>query len=131
MIEKPVRSIAVRNALPRTPRKGNPRKLLAVLDTLPSGDMTAAEINREIEEVRGDWVPTPSSRGGRRDAADEGISRDCFERLKRTLLSQRRRVCLGYRGKMQQDSRQFNQSVVRFRGEGVVHTAERGCPSGA
>ena len=46
---------AQKAALARTPRKGNPKKFLAFLDTLPPGTMTGAEIDREINEVRGDW----------------------------------------------------------------------------
>jgi hypothetical protein len=52
---KPGRSNAVKAALARTPGKGNPKKFIAFLDTLPPGTMTAAEIDREIDEVRGGW----------------------------------------------------------------------------
>jgi hypothetical protein len=41
--------------LARTPGKGDPKKFLALLDTFPPGRMSASEIDREIEEVRGDW----------------------------------------------------------------------------
>ncbi len=50
-----VRSPLVRAALARTPGKGDPKKFLALLDTFPPGRMSASEIDREIEEVRGDW----------------------------------------------------------------------------
>ena len=54
-LKKPVRSSLVKAALARTPGKGNPKKFLAFLATLPPGTMTAAQIDREIDEVRGDW----------------------------------------------------------------------------
>ena len=54
-VKKPARSSIVKAALARAPGKGNPKKFLAFLDTLPPGTMTAAQIDREIDEVRGDW----------------------------------------------------------------------------
>jgi hypothetical protein len=54
-LKKPARSSLVKAALARSPGKGNPKKFLAFLATLPPGTMTAAQIDREIEEVRGDW----------------------------------------------------------------------------
>ncbi|GEM_PF-6721693 len=54
-LRKPARSMLVKAALARTPGKGNPKKFLAFLATLPPGTMTAAQIDREIDEVRGDW----------------------------------------------------------------------------
>lgn len=53
--KKPARASIVKAALARTPGKGNPKKFLAFLATLPPGTMTAAQIDREIDEVRGDW----------------------------------------------------------------------------
>jgi hypothetical protein len=47
-------SDTVRIALARAPGKGDPAKFLALLETLPPGEMSAAEIAREMEEVRGD-----------------------------------------------------------------------------
>ena len=48
-------SNTLRVALARAPGTGDPRKFLAILKALPPGEMTAAEIDREMEEVRGDW----------------------------------------------------------------------------
>jgi len=45
-------SNALRVALARAPGKGDPAKFLALLKTLPPGEMTAAGIDREIAEVR-------------------------------------------------------------------------------
>ena len=36
-------------------RRGDPRQFVKFLDSLPPGTMTKEEIDREIEEVRGDW----------------------------------------------------------------------------
>ena len=54
-LKKPARSSLVKAALARTPGKGNPKKFLALLATLPPGTMSAVQIDREIDEVRGDW----------------------------------------------------------------------------
>ena len=37
------------------PARGDARQFVKFLDSLPPGTMTAEEIDREIEDVRGDW----------------------------------------------------------------------------
>ena len=37
------------------PHRGDARQFVKFLDSLPPGTMTAEEIDREIEDVRGDW----------------------------------------------------------------------------
>jgi hypothetical protein len=38
-----------------TPRRGDARLFVSLVRSFPEGTMTAEEIDREIEEVRGDW----------------------------------------------------------------------------
>jgi hypothetical protein len=38
-----------------TPPRGDAGEFVRFLDSLPPGTMTAEEIDREIEDVRGDW----------------------------------------------------------------------------